>query len=166
MSTAPTAQLPQGARRRSRAADAPSDAATPDDLLASALRIAVMRLARRIRSERSDESMTLTQLSALATVANHGPLSPTALAELERVQPPSMTRVIAHLVERGLVLRVPHPSDGRQAVIELSPAGRSFIDEDRRRRTAWLARVLEELDEPERRALAAAVPLLEQLAGA
>lgn len=137
-----------------------------DEELASSLRIAVMRLARRMRSEKSDDSMTLTQLSALATVESHGPLSPTALAELERVQPPSMTRVIAILVERGLVLRVPHPSDGRQVVIELAPAGRELLEDDRRRRTAWLAWVLDSLEDPERDALAVAVPLLERLAGA
>ncbi|MDA8290528.1 MAG: MarR family transcriptional regulator [Actinomycetota bacterium] len=136
------------------------------DALAGSLRIAVTRLARRMRSEKSDDSMTLTQMSALATVASAGPLSPTALAERERVQPPSMTRVIAHLVERGLVLRAPHPSDGRQVVIELSPAGRDLVEDERRRRTAWLAGALETLDEREREALASAVPLLERLARA
>lgn len=123
-----------------------------------------MRLARCIRAEKSDETLTLTQLSALATVAHHGPLSPTALAERERVQPPSMTRVIAALEERGLVLRAPHPSDRRQSVIEISAGGRAVIEEDRRRRTAWLARVLERLDAEERAALAAAVPVLERIA--
>jgi len=135
-----------------------------DEQLASALRISVMRLARRIRAEKSDESLTLTQLSALATVANHGPLTPTALAEYERVQPPSMTRVIALLEERGLAVRVPHPSDRRQSVIEISAAGQAIIEEDRRRRTAWLARVLAGLTDEERSALDASAPILERLA--
>jgi DNA-binding MarR family transcriptional regulator len=137
-----------------------------EEQLASALRIAVMRLTRRMRAEKSDETLTLTQLSALATIANFGPLSPTALAEREHVQPPSMTRVIALLEQRELAVRLPHPTDRRQSVIEISPAGRAIIEEDRRRRTAWLARVLEELDADERGALLAAVPLLERLAKA
>ncbi|MCU1494447.1 MAG: MarR family transcriptional regulator [Acidimicrobiaceae bacterium] len=146
------------------AREATSDAA--DEQLASALRISVMRLARRMRAEKSDESLTLTQLSALAVIAKHGPLSPTALAELERVQPPSMTRVIAILEERGLAIRIPHPSDRRQSVIEISPAGRALIDEDRRRRTVWLARVLDDLEAEDRAALKIAVPILERLAQA
>lgn len=135
-----------------------------EEQFASTLRISVMRLSRRIRAEKSDDSMTLTQLSALATIAARGPLSPTALAEFERVQPPSMTRVIAKLEERGLALRVAHPSDGRQSVIEISGKGRAIIEEDRRRRTAWLARVLDDLEPGERAVLAAASPILERLA--
>src|ERR1700728_3838812 len=99
--------------------------------LASALRIAVMRLARRLRNDRSDETLGISQLSALATLERRGPLSPTALAELERIQPPSMTRVIAALEERELVGRAAHPSDRRQSVIEITPAGRTLVLEDR-----------------------------------
>lgn len=125
-----------------------------------------MRLARRVRAEKSDDSLTLTQLSALASLAHSGPLSPTALAEHERVQPPSMTRVIAILEERGLAVRVPHPRDRRQAVIEISPAGLAIIEEDRRRRTAFLARVLDSLEPEDRAALSAAAPILERIARA
>jgi DNA-binding MarR family transcriptional regulator len=135
-----------------------------EDQLTSSLRIAVMRLARRLRAEKSDDTLTLTQLSALASLAKYGPLSPTALAEIERVQPPSMTRVIAHLEQLGLATRVAHPSDRRQSVIDLSVAGWDRIAEDRRRSRAWLARVLADLDEEDRAALEAAVPLLERLA--
>ena len=132
--------------------------------LTSALRIAVMRLARRLRAEKSDDTLTLTQLSALASLAKWGPLSPTALAEIERVQPPSMTRVIAHLEASGLATRVAHASDRRQSVIAISPAGQERVDEDRRRSRAWLARVLAGLGEQDRAVLEAAVPLLERLA--
>lgn len=134
--------------------------------LASALRIATMRLVRRLRVEKSDESLTLTQLSALASIDRHGPLSPTALAERERVQPPSMTRVIAVLEERGYVARTPHPTDRRQSVITATPAGHDLLAEDRRRREAWLARALEGLEEHERAALRAAVPIIERLGNA
>ena len=135
-----------------------------EDQLTSSLRIAVMRLARRLRAEKSNDTLTLTQLSALASLAKYGPLSPTALAEIERVQPPSMTRVIAHLEQLGLATRVAHPSDRRQSVIELAAAGRDRIAEDRRRSRAWLARVLADLEDEDRAALEAAVPLLERLA--
>jgi DNA-binding MarR family transcriptional regulator len=136
---------------------------TEDAQLASSLRIAVMRLARRLRAERSDGTLGLSQLSALSTLERHGPLSPTALAELERIQPPSMTRVIAALEERRLVGREPHPSDRRQAVIAISDAGRQIVLEDRRRRQAWLARSLDDLGPGERALLEAALPVLERL---
>jgi len=135
-----------------------------DDELAGELRISVMRLARRLRIEKTDESLTFSQLSALATLFHHGPLSPTALAEAERVQPPSMTRIIAILEARGLTLRVAHPSDRRQSVIEISDAGRLVIEENRKRRTAWLVGALADLNDDERLALHRAAPLLERLA--
>ncbi len=137
-----------------------------DAQLASSLRIAVMRLARRLRAERSDETLGLSQLSALATLEHHGPLSPTALAEFERIQPPSMTRVIAALEERRLVGRQPHPSDRRQAVIAISEDGRRIVLEDRRRRQAWLARTLQKLGPDDRALLESALPVLERLSEA
>ena len=134
-----------------------------EDELATALRIAVMRLTRRLRSAQADESLTLSQLSALSSLDRHGPCSPTALAELERVQPPSMTRVIAGLEERGLTRRAPHETDRRQAVIAISDEGRALLNEARARRGAWLTRCLEELPAVERAALVAALPVLERL---
>ncbi|HUZ19113.1 MAG TPA: MarR family transcriptional regulator [Acidimicrobiales bacterium] len=134
-----------------------------DEELGSSLRIAVMRLTRRLRAERSEQTLTLTQLSALSSLHHHGPISPTALAELERVQPPSMTRVIAVLEERGLAERAPHPSDRRQSLIAISTAGLELIKENRRRRDAWLALVLQTLTPTERDTLRAAVPILERL---
>jgi DNA-binding MarR family transcriptional regulator len=139
--------------------------AEQDDLalLASAFRIAVMRLSRRLRSERSDDTLGLSQLSALAMLARRGPMSPTALAELERIQPPSMTRVIAALEERSLVERAPHPSDRRQSVIAISDSGRQIVEEDNRRRAEWLAQRVERLTNDERRRLADALPILERI---
>ena len=132
--------------------------------LASSLRIAIIRLSRRLRAERSDETLGLSQLSALASLVWRGPLSPTALAELERIQPPSMTRVIAVLEERGLVERAPHPSDRRQSVIAVTDAGRAIVLEDRRRSAAWLARRVEKLSAAERERLVDALPIFERLA--
>lgn len=134
-----------------------------DEQLAVALRIAVMRVARRLRAERGDDSLTLSQLSALASLDRHGPCSPTALAELERVQPPSMTRIIAALEDRGYAARAPHETDRRQSVIAISPEGRAVLEEARRRRNAWLAGAFADLSAKERAQLAAAVPVLERL---
>jgi DNA-binding MarR family transcriptional regulator len=125
--------------------------------------MAVMRLSRRLRAEKSDESLGLSQISALQVLARRGPQSPTALAEIERIQPPSMTRVIAHLEERGLVGREPHATDRRQSVIAITEAGRAIVDEDRKRRQAWLAQVLETVEDEDRQKLLAAIPILERL---
>ncbi len=125
--------------------------------------MAVMRLTRRLRFERSDDTLTFSQLSALSSLDRHGPCSPTTLAEIERVQPPSMTRVIAALEERGYAARALHESDRRQFVIAITPQGRAMLADTRRRRDAWLAKGLEELDEGERELLRSVVPLLERL---
>ena len=122
-----------------------------------------MRLSRRLRTERSDTSLGLSQLSALATLYAQGPLSPTALADFERIQPPSMTRVITGLEEHGYAVREPHPTDRRQAVIAISDSGRALVEEDRHRRQAWLSGVLESLTDEERASLRAALPILEGL---
>lgn len=146
--------------RTTRTGGSRTDAAGP---LAGDLRIAVMRLARRLRSERADSGLTLTQLSALAALDCHGPTTPGHLAAIERVQPPSMTRVLKGLVDQGLVTRTAHPTDGRQQLVEVTDAARTQLREDRRRREAWLARQLAALDADERRALRAVVPILETL---
>jgi DNA-binding MarR family transcriptional regulator len=135
-----------------------------DAALASRLRLSVMRLARRMRAERAETSLTLTQLAALATLERLGPLTPGELAAVERVQPPSMTRVVASLQDAGLVLRSPHPRDGRQVLLEVSAGGAGLLREDRRRREAWLAQQLAELDDDERDVLRRAAEILDRLA--
>ena len=132
--------------------------------LASVLRLSVMRLGRRLRKERSDESLTPSQMAALGTLERHGPLTPRELAEHEKIQPPSMTRILAGLEGLGLVDRAPHPTDGRQVRVSLTPAARRMIQEDRRRRDAWLARRLRELTAAERETLEAAAEILGRLA--
>ena len=132
--------------------------------LASALRLSVMRLARRMRSERADTSLTLTQLAALATLERHGPLTPRELAKAERVQPPSMTRIATSLETAGLVTRTDHPTDGRQVLLAASPAGGALLREDRRRREAWLAQRLRALDPADREVLERAARVLDRLA--
>jgi DNA-binding MarR family transcriptional regulator len=138
-----------------------SDAAA----VASALRLSVSRLARRLRAERSDGNhLSVSQLAALATLDRHGGLTPGELAAHEKVQPPSMTKTIAALEDKGLARRSPHPTDRRQVVVEISPAGLSLLAEDRRRREEWLAQRLRELTPPEVATLRAAAALLDRLA--
>ena len=138
-----------------------------DSALATALRISVSRLARRLRVERTGglagTGLSDTQLAALAALERHDGMSPGELAAHEKVQPPSMTRVIATLEERGLLLRAPHPTDRRQVTLSVTGEGRSVVKESRRIRDAWLARRLKELTPQERAALRAAAPVLEKL---
>ncbi len=137
---------------------------TKDTALASSLRLAVMRLARRMRLERADTSLSISQLAALATLERHGPLTPGELASYEKVQPPSMTRLAASLEAAGLVTRTPHPSDGRQVLLAASPAGAALLQSDRRRREAWLAQQLRALDADDRAVLHKAAAILDRLA--
>ena len=99
-----------------------------DARLASDLSLAVVRLARQLRFRRPDSPVSLSQLSALATLAKEGPMTPGALAIRERVRPPSMTRVIASLAELGFVDRCAHPDDGRQVLVSVSASGPDLIE--------------------------------------
>ncbi|MQA86835.1 MAG: MarR family transcriptional regulator [Streptosporangiales bacterium] len=137
-----------------------------DTGLAAELRISVMRLARRLRLQRADPSLSDTQLAALGAIERNGSMTPGELAEHEKVQPPSMTRVISALEENGLIARTSHPTDRRQVLLALTEKGSALLGEIRRRRTAWLARRLRELTPEERATLRAAVPILEKLSRA
>lgn len=131
--------------------------------LASVLRVSVTRLARRLRYERAHQELSLTQLATLGTLDRHGPLTPRELAEHEKVQPPSMTRVLAALEQQGLITRTPHATDGRQHVVALTGKAKEMIREDRRRREAWLAQRLAELTSEEREILRQAAPIIDRL---
>jgi DNA-binding MarR family transcriptional regulator len=130
--------------------------------LAAALRVSISRLSRRMRAE-GDHSVSATQLAALGAVSRQGALTPGELAEQEKVQPPSMTRVIAGLEEKGLLTRSPHPTDRRQVVLSLTEDGERLLKEERRRKEAWLAQRLGELTSEERAILRQAAPILERL---
>ena len=139
--------------------------ATTTTELATQLRPALLRMSRAIRSQRVDTSLTLTYLSALGALVRDGAMTAGALANVERVQPPSMTKVIAVLEERGLVTRHLNPHDKRQAIIDITPAGRELLDTEGAAGEAWLASHLAELDGDERAALARVIPILDRLAG-
>lgn len=128
--------------------------------LASDLSLAVMRLSRQLRFRSPPSPVSLSQLSALATLLNEGAMTPGTLAIREGVRPPSMTRVIASLAETGLVDRVPHPVDGRQVLVSVSPSGAELVKATRRARQEWLAKRLATLDSKQRETLRAAADLM------
>ncbi len=132
--------------------------------LAHDLRIAVMRFSRRLRNQRVDTSVTLTHLSAMSTLRRHGAMSAGELAGHERVQPPSMTRVVGALEGMGLITRTPHPTDGRQVVIDLTPAAEELLSEEVRAREAWLSGQLHQLSAEERAVLREAAAIMDKLA--
>jgi DNA-binding MarR family transcriptional regulator len=134
--------------------------------LASALRPSLLRLTRLVRNQRVDMSVTLGHLSALGSLKKHGAMSAGDLAACERVQPPSMTKIIATLEERGLARRDAHPSDRRSAIIAITEAGRELLDSERRRRDAWLSQRLSRLTPEERTIIRNAIPVLDKLAEA
>src|ERR1700761_5657343 len=143
----------------------PEAAMQTDAALATAMRISISRLARRLRVERLGLGGTETvisdiQLAALAALARHDSMTPGELAEHEKVQPPSMTRVIAVLEERGLVRREPHATDRRQVILTVTADGRELVQRVRRRREAWLALRLQELSPEEGEIPRSAAPLL------
>jgi DNA-binding MarR family transcriptional regulator len=128
--------------------------------LASHLRIAVARTARRLRQE-SGTYLSPTLTAALATVERHGPLTPSELAARERVQRPTVTRILSTLDELGLVARAADPGDRRSALISITPAGRKLLAAARTRKDAFLSKRLEALGAEDRATLERAAALLE-----
>jgi DNA-binding MarR family transcriptional regulator len=128
--------------------------------LAPRLRLAVTRLARRLRQE-AGTNLGPSQTAALATVERHGPLSPSELAQIERIKRPTATRIIGHLEEAGLLERVKDPADGRASILTVTAEGRRLLKRLRERKTAYLAQRLDKLDAEDRRALERAAELLE-----
>lgn len=132
--------------------------------LSAALRPSLLRLTRVIRNQRVDVSVTLTHLSAMATLQKKGPMSAGELAACERVQPPSMTKVLSGLEAKGLVRRDAHPTDRRQAIIMLTDDGVRLLESERRQRDAWLSQRLARLTPDERALLHDVIPVLDKLA--
>ncbi len=132
---------------------------------ASRLRVSVARLARRLRQEGSnDEDATPSQLTALSTLYRDGPMTLGELAAAERVKPPSMTRVVAALEERGLVKRDHSFEDGRVVNVRATEEGRRNVVAYRKRRDAWLCVRLQALSSEERDLLRQAADILDRIA--
>jgi DNA-binding MarR family transcriptional regulator len=140
----------------------PSDRTT---LLATRLRLVAMRLARRLRQQSSDGDVSPSMLSVLVSLDASEVVTLSELADIERVQPPTISRVIARLEERGLVSREADREDRRVARVRLTSSGARFVARSRRRKNAYLVRRLQGLDQEELAKLEAALPVLEKLLG-
>jgi DNA-binding MarR family transcriptional regulator len=139
--------------------------ATPDagpGELASRLRLVITRTARRLRQEAGTE-LSPSQTAALATIERHGPLTPSELAQLERVQRPTATRIVARLEDEVLVERTSDPADGRSFTVAATPKGRALMGKLRTRKNAYLARRLQRLDYADLATLQRAAEILERL---
>ena len=130
--------------------------------LAVQLRLTIVRTARRLRQEAGGElSPSLT--AALSTIERHGPLTPGEVATRERIQRPTVTRVLTRLEEQGLIERMPDVRDRRSTLVTASPAGRDLLAALRTRKTAFLASRIERLGAEERETLERAADILERM---
>jgi DNA-binding MarR family transcriptional regulator len=130
--------------------------------LAAHLRISVFRTARRLRYQ-GDAGVTPTLLAALATIERHGPMTPGDLAAHEHVRKPTTTRIVASLLELGMIERTPDPLDGRVAWVQITAAGSTVLQRVRRRNDAFLSTWLKRLTPDEIDTLAQAAALLDRL---
>jgi DNA-binding MarR family transcriptional regulator len=130
----------------------------------SALRLAVLRLSRRLRQETGGlGDVTPSQMSALVALAKHGEITLGELASIERIAPPSMTRIAARLEDKGMLERRVDASDRRVARVAITQAGRDILRQSQERGDAFVSARLEALPEEDRELLARAVPILERL---
>jgi DNA-binding MarR family transcriptional regulator len=130
---------------------------------AAQLRMGIVRTARRLRQEAAAEAtgLTPTSLSALATIERHGPLTPSELAKLERVQRPTVTRTLGCLEREGLLERTPDPADGRSSLVSINATGRERLRRLRGRKNAYLARRMREMSAADVATLERAAEILE-----
>jgi DNA-binding MarR family transcriptional regulator len=141
---------------------APKRATTDPAAMAARLRLSATRLARILRRH-ADTGLSPSQLAALATVDLHGPMTLGALAEHERVAPPSITKVVTKLEADGLLAREADPRDRRVAVVSLTEEGTALLAASRRRKNQWLNARLQRLDADERTRLANALDVIEKI---
>lgn len=166
MSQAPASRAAPDERPGAPAEPHATSAETPPEAdvaaMAAHLRVGVTRLARLLR-RLGDTGLSPSQISALTSIERHGPLTLGALADHERVAPPSITKVVEKLVEAGLVVRVPDPVDRRVTRVSATPAGHALLDEVRARKDLWLASRLADLDPDRRDRLAEALDVIDGL---
>jgi DNA-binding MarR family transcriptional regulator len=134
--------------------------------LVARLRAVIGRLARQLNETSTGEGLTPTQYSVLSLVRGRGPLGLAELTELEGLNPTMLSRVIRVLDERGLIRRLPNPSDMRAARVEITPEGVQVNERVREHRTRVLSECLDSLPGETAQALLAAVPAMETLAEA
>ncbi|MEP6954212.1 MAG: MarR family transcriptional regulator [Solirubrobacteraceae bacterium] len=131
-------------------------------LVAAQLRLAITRTSRRLRQE-AGVGLSPSQGAALASIERHGPLTPSEVASIERIQRPTATRLLAKLEAAGLVARHADPVDRRSSLVSVSVAGSALLAESRAHKDAFLAQRLRALDAEDRATLARAAELLEGL---
>ncbi|MCB0876163.1 MAG: MarR family transcriptional regulator [Solirubrobacterales bacterium] len=129
---------------------------------AARLRLAVNRMARRLRQE-ANSDLGPASISALATIERSGPLTPSELARIEGIQRPTATRILGRLADTGLVTRTADPSDGRCSIVQITGDGRKALTRLRKRKTAYLARKMRALPDDDVATLARAAEILEQV---
>jgi DNA-binding MarR family transcriptional regulator len=135
-------------------------------LRAAAIRRGLMRLSRRLRTERSGQPLSSSKLSLMGWLRRSGGMTATGIAAAERIRPQSLTRLLAALTADGLIRRRTDEADQRQVVIELTNAGYRALEQDMRQRDAWLARAMtQSLSPVEQEFLVLAAQLMERLAG-
>lgn len=134
----------------------------PHTDIVTRLRLAIVRTARRMRQE-AGGGLSPTQAAALATIDRCGPITPSELAAHERVQRPTIARLLARMEDDGLVARAPDPSDGRSSLISITPDGHALLESVRSRKDAFLAQRMEGLDAQERATLERAAEILERM---
>jgi DNA-binding MarR family transcriptional regulator len=132
---------------------------------AAHLRTAIVRTARRLRQEAAAETsgLTPTSVAALATIERHGPMTPSEIAQIERVKRPTITRTLGCLEREGLINRAPDPQDGRSALVSINGAGRERLRRLRGRKNAYLARRMRNLSAEEVETLERAAEILERM---
>lgn len=132
---------------------------------AAHLRTAIVRTARRLRQEAAAETtgLTPTSIAALATIERHGPMTPSEIAQIERVKRPTITRTLGCLEREGLIDRAPDPADGRSALVSVNAAGRERLRRVRKRKNAYLARRMRDLSAEEVETLEQAAEILERM---
>lgn len=133
--------------------------------VAAKLRMAIVRTGRRLRQEAATETagLTPTSTAALATIERHGPLTPSEVAEIERVKRPTMTRTLGCLEREGLIERTPDPADGRSSLVAINAAGRERLRRLRGRKNAYLARRMRDLSPAEVATLERAAEILDRM---
>ena len=130
---------------------------------AARLRLAITRTARRLRQTSAPSDLGAASVAALAAVERHGPMTPSELADAERIKRPTATRIVARLSEAGLIDRAADPSDGRCSLISITPEGSEHLRTLRRRKDAYLAQRLAELPERDVATLRRAAAILERM---
>jgi DNA-binding MarR family transcriptional regulator len=127
--------------------------------------LAVVRLNRRMRSQGANRAVPSTLISALDTLRRYGALTPSRLAEYERIAPPTMTKIVAELEDAGLISRRAHPTDRRRAILGITESGAEMLAGEASAKEHWLARRLAVLAPDERATLTEAIGILDRLCG-